>query len=338
MRVTMYGHFTGWSSYPAACKRLARHLLEKGVDLGLVNHRDGPCESFEHIRGGDRTDPIGFYHGFADGLIRVPRHERMIGYHVGDVDVIPKTWVEPMNRLDLVITQSSWCMQVFRRSGVKVPIFLSRAGVDEAFVPGASHLPGEFLRIAHFNSSEQWFRKGTAEVIVAMQKLNGALPIKVEVHTDHPSVKDAVLRARAPGLVLAARHDPMPPKVMAAVVRGYDALLAPSRCEGLGLQPAEFLSCGLPVVATTCTGFSETLDSKTPGLVPIPTGALTACGAFGRAPSLDADSVAAGLKALVARYPSLLIAARDNAANVMKKWGWNNILEADRFASLVLSR
>lgn len=337
-QLCFYGHFTGWSSYPTICKRLAHHFLERGVDVGLVNHRDGPCEGLEYVRPGDRSDPVGLFHGFADGLIRVPRHKRMVGYHVGDVDVIPQTWVTPMNRLDLVVTQSMWCAHVFRASGVKVPIVLSRAGVDEAYVPGPERAPHDPLRVAHFNSSEEWWRKGTAEVIVAMQKLAGSLPLVVEVHTEHPAVREAVMRAKAPGLVLVPRHDPMPPKRMATLLRSYDALLCPSRAEGYGMCPAEALSCGIPVVATTCTGLSETLDQSTPGLVPVPVGPLGACGSFGRAPTLSPDSVAAALRVLVERYAELRAAARANASAVMARWGWEAVLEADQFVGLVLDQ
>ena len=340
-RVCFYGSFSGWSSYPTACKRLARHLLARGVDVGLVNQREAPCDDphLAGVRPGDPSDPIGLYHGFADGLVRVPRHRRMIGYHVGDVDVIPQTWVEPMNRLDLVITQSMWCAHVFRASGVKVPITLSRAGVDEVCAPVPAWVePHTPLRVVHFNSSEQWWRKGTAEVIVAMQKLAGTLPLRVEVHTDHAAVRSAVTKAMAPWLSLAPPHDPLTPATMVKLLQSYDALLCPSRAEGFGAQPFEALACGLPVVATTCTGLSETLDQKTPGLVPLHAGPLGACGSFGRAPTLSPDVVAMGLRTLVGCYKELRAAARANAASVLAQWSWDTILEADHFADLVLAR
>lgn len=232
--VCFYGHFSGWSSFPTACKRLARYLLAKGVDLGLVNIRGGPCEGLEHVSMGDRRAEVGLFHGFADGLVHVPRHKRMVGYHVGDVDVIPPEWVRPMNRLDLVITQSRWCAQVFARSGVRVPIALSRAGVDEACVPGPERVLGDRLRVVHFNSSDDGTRKGTPEVVVAMQKLAGRLPITVEVDTHSLAVREMVRRANAPGLVLAPEHKPLAPDKMAELLRSYDLLLCPSRAEGFG--------------------------------------------------------------------------------------------------------
>jgi glycosyltransferase involved in cell wall biosynthesis len=303
-----------------------------------VNIRGDACEGLEHVAKGDRDADIGLFHGFADGLAHVRRHKRMVGYHVGDVDVIPPEWVRYMNRLDLVITQSQWCRQVFSRSGVRVPVHISRAGVDEACVPGPEREPGSPLRVVHFNSSDDGVRKGTPEVIAAMQKLAGRLPIVVEVDTHSLAMRQAVQRANAPGLVLAPEHKPLAPDKMAELIRSYDLLLCPSRAEGLGLFPVEFLSCGVPVVATTCTGHSETLEPGMPGLVPVQVGALAPCGRVGRAPSLSPDSIVSALKSAVSNYSSLRAAARASAEALGKKWRWDAILDTDRFASIVLAR
>lgn len=51
-----------------------------------------------------------------------PKGCRIFGYTVWELEQLPSPWLEILNRLDGVIVPSRWNLEVFRRSGVTVPI------------------------------------------------------------------------------------------------------------------------------------------------------------------------------------------------------------------------
>ena len=125
---------------------------------------------------------------------------------------------------------------------------------------------------------------------------------------------------------------------MAKYYRQYHAVAAPSRGEGFGLVPLEARACGVPVLATTCTGHADHVRLQLEnypypypllghGVIEVHTGELEAIddgpGALG--PSLRPQSVADALERAYHGWAGYAADARAHASHLMERWSWPEV-------------
>ena len=133
-----------------------------------------------------------------------------------------------------------------------------------------------------------------------------------------------------PGTVRIIPRADLTPEQMAQNLAWSHVVCQPSRGEAFGLIPLEALCCGVPVVATDCTGHSEYLGSSghAEGVEIIATGSLTPIddlpGAM--APSLDPQEIARALKLARDIWGALQDEAQQNAAHWQRLWSWKEKL------------
>lgn len=344
MRTTFYGHFSGYSSYPTVCRAIARTLHAMGKDVALCDLRPAQeYEELEHIEtvsgmehadiqvrarmsipyAGSIREGVGLTFGFPEWTRHVPRHQKNIGYHVCDLDEIPPSWVEDMNRMDRVLTPSRWCQSVFRRCGVTAPVTVVPHGVSDT--GAASLLGGEELRFVHFCSSRVPDRKGTLELVQAFTST--VLDAKLVLVTDSPYVFSRV-ECLGDDRIIAVSQAPVGVCDQAERYRSASFVVQPSRAEGFGLIPLEALAAGVPVVATCCTGHSMYARDGLPGMLDIPTGDLAFCPPGpGIAPSVDVEDIRRCLLYAGDNYDTLRKAAQENRAALLAQWSWERVLQ-----------
>ncbi|RZI98035.1 MAG: glycosyltransferase family 1 protein, partial [Haliea sp.] len=223
---------------------------------------------------------------------------RIFGYTVWELDVLPAHWPAILNRLDGVLVPCQWNVEVFRRSGVTVPISVVphlsqfadmpettdaarsalRARLPRAR-PGAS--PYVFYTIGFWSNRkapylalEAYLQAFTADDAVLMVIKTSARDItrwhrhwRHLFRLRHPSPAREVAR-------LLKRH-PNPPAValvadeslddaeMLALHEMGDCFVSLTRTEGWGLGAFEAARLGKPVVMT---GYGGQLDFLDPAL------------------------------------------------------------------------
>lgn len=195
--------------------------------------------------------------------------------------------------------------------------------------------PGAF-RVIHFSTSAQQ-RKGTLELIQAWQSLEGiwAPGARLLCVLDRPaldSIMDRLfdLGTGPPDSVRLAVRADLPPSGMANILSMAHVVCQPSRGEAFGLIPLQALCCGVPVVATDCTGHAEYMGrtGATPGVETIGTGDLAPIddlpGAL--APALRPESVASALKWARSCWGALQAEAIRNANDRRAAWSWKETL------------
>jgi len=348
--VTFYGHFSGWSSYPTVCKAITRWLHDQGVDLLLCDLRperlfdgveDIPQASKATHRGvaqrarqqtpfGSQSVPAmpgtSLLFGFPPWAGAIPRHATAVGYHVGDVDVIPQVWTHYMNQEDIILTPSKWCRSAFLRSGVKRPVEVVQHGISNAFQPRGGDAYGDLI---HFCSAKDPARKGTVELIAALEGVRDKMldfGAKLRVYSASPAVEMFIASRPWRDIIEVKQDTPGTPESMAAKLWRASMVVQPSRAEGYGVIPMEALyGCGVPVVATSCTGHAEYLEAETPGAAIVPTGSLEPCSGA-RAPSLEPRDIQKALSTALSNYWELAEAARTRAPQIRPEWTWDAVL------------
>lgn len=109
--------------------------------------------------------------------------------------------------------------------------------------------------------------KGFDVLISAMEQLPTSSQSRLEVHAfgQGGELKKYIDRVRGNDLPIYF-HPPV--HRISRIFSGFDAVVMPSRCEGLGLVAIESLAAGVPLIATTAPGLDEVLPPDWPLAVP----------------------------------------------------------------------
>lgn len=175
-------------------------------------------------------------------------------------------WIAPnerrvLRRADCVVAVSRFVAEIAKRTLVDVPMKVIYNGIDtDTFKPGCSQrAPGEPFRLLYVGS---WIRrKGVDLLAPIMRELGDRFELRytggsVAQHDkpEMPRNMTDIGRLGGEDAVVAAMQD-------------ADALLFPSRSEGLPLVVVEALACGLPIIAARGSSLPEVVDDGITGLL-----------------------------------------------------------------------
>lgn len=189
---------------------------------------------------------------------------------------------------------------------------------------------GEF-RVLHFSTSAQ-SRKGTVELVKAWKLLESTEAWDSERAVllcvmDRPAQEALMNRlfeedVTLPQTVRIIPRADLTPEQMAQNLAWSHVVCQPSRGEAFGLIPLEALCCGVPVVATDCTGHSEYLTGM--GVELVTTGPDEPLDDLpgSVAPSLDPAEIARALQYARSTWGSLQDEALKYADDWRSAWAW----------------
>ncbi len=354
MKVALYGHFRGEASFVQVTRAMHRVLRTSGLLAGVVGVDDEDVDDATSV-----TAPVSLNCGDPRALLMAHR----LGIHnehwllvAPNGEIFPEGFVRalteptdvcPRGLLDGgLITPSKWGAGVLRRYFPKHEIIVAPHGVS----PDVHHVRTQQRERARTLYGEGVFyclhmlsgateRKGTRVLMEAWHSLkrSGALPKKAALILVVPPDQASRIRwvATKIGLDIRDNSDDM------LIVPGFSmsqndvaetfysaahVVCQPSRGEGFGMVPLEARACGVPVVATACTGHSEHMptDGSVPGCVLVPTGDLAPMDDFpgSMAPSLRTEDVAKALQSAYENWREIEAAACYAAENVQATWTW----------------
>jgi glycosyltransferase involved in cell wall biosynthesis len=160
----------------------------------------------------------------------------------------------------LVAVSEYTAQQTERAFGIRRPVVIHNGiDLDGPFQPDKSRLPAEPFRLLFVGS---WsIRKGVDLLGPILQELGARFELCITATRGQlRSVKELPTTTRFLGRVSG-------PAEIAALYREADALLFPTRLEGLPLVAIEAMACGLPVVATRGSSLPELVGDGVSGLL-----------------------------------------------------------------------
>jgi glycosyltransferase involved in cell wall biosynthesis len=309
LRYVGLGDATG---YGIAAAALAQALRAAGVDLvwepmlpgdrlGLgyapaPERETGPPE-LRHLRDDRRACDdviihfVPEYYPYFIARERANGARRILGHTVWETDRLPAHWPKLINQLDGVIVPTEWNRDVFRNSGVDVPIIIAPHLPQFAAAPVpaadrahlAARLPDLSGRHVFYTISTWLERKGIAPLIAAFVAAfdaedRVALVIKTTPHDlerhgpdgflpVRPQVAEIVARAaaesgRAPPPIHVLT-DELPPGELRALHEIGDCFVSLTRAEGWGLGAFEAAWLAKPVIVTGWGGPTAFLSADT---------------------------------------------------------------------------
>lgn len=174
-------------------------------------------------------------------------------------------WIAPnerrvLRRADRIVAVSEFVARTTRHTLLDMPMEVVYNGIDtHRFTPvPRQRMPGQRFQLLYAGS---WMaRKGVDLLAPIMRGLGEQFELRytgggsvARTKADMPSNMHDVGRLDA-NAVIAALH-------------AADALLFPSRSEGLPLVAIEAMACGLPVIATNGTALSEVVEDGITGVL-----------------------------------------------------------------------
>jgi glycosyltransferase involved in cell wall biosynthesis len=190
--------------------------------------------------------------------------------------------------------------------------------------PVRPRVRGEKLRILTFSTQATETRKGTDIAIFAFK---AAFRKRKNVELVIRSTWDCEVASDDTRVTL--ERGPITTTELAAFYAGFDVLLYPSRAEGAGLIPLEFLATGAPAIFADATGmhdyaeFGLTVGStKAPATVGHGRGGDLTEAPYGFWYEPDFDDLVDRLQEVDKQYESVQELAVLNAGRIAEEWSW----------------
>lgn len=357
MSIQLYGSFSGYDSFGRVSRELAFALYRRHLDVSLMGIDVGVGQFIESyvdvppfpLGLVDNTAPVGIAIGYPEkGYMWLRGHKHRILMTVCESDAIPNAWVEPCNRVSMVVVPSHFCKEVFQRCGVRVPVEVVPHGVSSEFClqtaveygdTTAFHMldvtpadlgigPSLKPRLLHVTGAAGYpARKGTPQVLIAAKQLEDVFDLTLL--TSAPpigAIKELGFKIQNTPLIktFASLTD----KELANLYYSHDAILQPSRGEGFGLTPLEAKCCGTPAIYTNVSGHKEHFDKETDIEVEVgnPNWMPTTGNEAGGAPTLTVKAVRHAIQKFLGSQAFYNDAVCKWQAKNASKWRWDVIL------------
>ena len=198
--------------------------------------------------------------GLVAKLDGCPDDRIKVAYTMWESTQIPAEWVALINQhFDAVVVPAPFLIDVYRDSGVQVPIFeLPLALNFEQFLQAP--LKKECAKPMVFaNLSAGSDRKNHALLIRAFAKAFGDDPdveLRINMRYSEKAVRNELTRLLAelalPNIYLT--QFALSSTEYLEFFKGIDCYVSPSKAEGFSIQPREAMALGIPVIATNNTG------------------------------------------------------------------------------------
>lgn len=182
--------------------------------------------------------------------------ERNIAIVPFETTRVPRSWVGKINGFKALFVPCKQNIQMFRDSGVVIPIELIHWGVDERQYHPIERKPSDVFTFGHMGALS--IRKGTDILVKAFLE---AFPTEKDVRlickSSFPTYQFGTTDKRVEVFLNTWTHE----ELLRDFFTRIDCFVFPTRGEGFGLTPLEAMATGIPAIVT---GWSGPVEYMTP--------------------------------------------------------------------------
>lgn len=235
-------------SYGRLASELSSGLENRGVSVNRIGGHAPQHQPMTPVMGGFVLGYPTNFHKFgvlASGGARV-------AVTMFEASCLPEGWADVLNTCDAVIVPARFLVDVFRKSGVQVPIHVVPLGISSEFIDPVirdKRVPFTVLAIA-----DRGRRKGWWEAAMGFYRAFGD-------NTDFKLIlKSRSLSARFTNPNVEALKGDMSNDELAALYQRCHVMVFPTHGEGFGLPPREFAATGGIAIATNWGGTADDIQ------------------------------------------------------------------------------
>ena len=243
--------FNPSDSYGRLASELATHLSPlTAVNCLSLDGDDQPSQVFHPALGGILLGYPTLHERFGEMVNAGPK----LAITMFESTQLPEGWAEGLNRCDAVIVPAHFLVEIFRQAGVTVPLHVVPLGISEAFrdytprTSPSSNEPFVFLTIGDRGRRKGWVEAGTAFV---------------RAFGDDPRYRLIIKAREFPFVIensnITVIQEDMTNDQLANLYRHCHVMVFPSRGEGHGFPPREFVATGGLSLVTNWGGLAEGL-------------------------------------------------------------------------------
>lgn len=249
-RVVWIGRFRGHKGFATATREYVNALLPLMPSLAIA-----PLEVLDAgdpLRARLAPQPV------EGDAFKVVNHQPIMEpeadcyFSIWEFDRIPSEWVSILENARLILTQSTFCKDMFARAvGRSASIHVVPYILPRQYVPN-----GPMNRLAPrgtfvLGSVFEWVTRKVPELTIKAfeQEFDRGEPVKLFLRTDHPEGLDTAKLVK--DCTSDPRIEPIPDVIpdLAAFYRGLDAYISCTAGEGYGQTLLEAMACGVPTIA-----------------------------------------------------------------------------------------
>jgi glycosyltransferase involved in cell wall biosynthesis len=241
-------------------------------------------------------------------------------------DKLPDGWADALNEMDAAILPSPWLVEVFRDSGVKIPLHVIPLGISSAY-KYVERSPVVDRPMVFMATGDSGARKGWDKSGMAFMRAFGDDP-RYELH--YKTRAAWPFSFENPNIKVISKE--MSDRQMAALMAQADVYIFPTAGEGFGLPCREFAATGGLAITTNWGGTADDLHRwglpiRSKGLVPAWKGeqGLEGVGCWA---DPDVDDLAATMKHVAAHMDYYRAGALERSKFVRKQYRWNAFAKA----------
>lgn len=250
--------------YGVASVNILNQLIAKGIDINrnIITGAPNLGEISKMIGYFDKTEVDSDFiinHSLPDAYKKAKHYS--VGFTYWETNKLKKDWVVEMNKMDEVWTASRWAKQVFIDSGVKVPVYDFKLGIDpHHYYPKLRHRKNNFVFLSIGSPST---RKNSQIAVDAFIKLFGNKNGYSMIYKSNGPPDARVRLAHGDFYPLSQN-----PKInvidwevseleLAKIYDEVDCVIYPTSGEGWGILPMQGIAKGIPTICTNATACTE---------------------------------------------------------------------------------
>ena len=188
-----------------------------------------------------------------------------------ETNKIPSSWTDVINTADELWTTSRWAKDVFVNSGVKIPVYDFKLGINDHYYKPPSEPRHRKEKFTFLSIGSPSTRKNSQMSVSAFIKLFGgddrfSLIYKSNGHPDarvNHDIPDARMILKEHPRIKVIDWQ-VSDQELSEVYEEADCVLYPTSGEGWGLLPLQGIAKGIPTICTNATACTEFADLSVP--------------------------------------------------------------------------